>query len=181
MTRATAVALCCIKLTPRSWTNYCVPPSAVCCAMKATATRVQHAPCLQLARCISSEKRSRTLVPTSCTFSEINSRVSCPLAGAKSIPMPTPRPTPAIKLTASRIVWSGSMPTASRVRLVMLPTLSRIRSRKPAVARSDSSRKYSPALSSVLRTLFTKHLQLESECRRRRNGDLALSARIDSR
>src|SRR5438309_3648230 len=25
MTRATAVALCCIKLTPRSWTNYCVP------------------------------------------------------------------------------------------------------------------------------------------------------------
>src|SRR5207253_9378406 len=54
-------------------------PSAVCCAMKATATGVQHALCLQLARCISSEKQSRTLVPTACTFSDINSRVSCPL------------------------------------------------------------------------------------------------------
>ena len=56
---------------------------------------------------ISGEKRSRTLSPTSCTFSAIELRVSSPLAGANNIPTPIPRPIPAAKLIALRTVWSS--------------------------------------------------------------------------
>jgi hypothetical protein len=90
----------------------------------------------------SGEKRSRTLSPTSWTFSVIELRVSSPLAGANRIPRPIPRPIPAAKLIALRIVGSSCL-------------------RMARPARSDWSRKSRPIFNRDLRNLFTNTSKLK--------------------
>ena len=90
----------------------------------------------------SGEKRSRTLSPTSWTFSAIELRVSSPLAGANRIPRPIPRPIPAAKLIALRIVGSSCL-------------------RMPRPARSDWPRKSRPIFDRDLRNLFTNTSKLK--------------------
>ena len=90
----------------------------------------------------SGEKRSRNLSPTSWTFSAIELRVSSPLAGANRIPRPIPRPIPAAKLIALRIVGSSCL-------------------RMPRPARSDWPRKSRPIFDRDLRNLFTNTSKLK--------------------
>ena len=90
----------------------------------------------------SGEKRSRTLSPASWTFSAIELRVSSPLSGANRIPRPIPRPIPAAKLIALRIVGSSCL-------------------RMARPARSDWSRKSRPICNRDLRNLFTNTSKLK--------------------